>query len=125
MAHWKWQQEADATQIAQHRARYGQPLPPGAGTAPGVYGPPDGDAPLMYGGAASLLGLGLGAMLWPLWVAVGFGLALGTVFWGLLWIGRRRIRQRDAAEAAQVRAIREAETKRQIAEMKAYGDRFR
>lgn len=121
MAHWKQHQEANANLVAQHRSRYGQVLPPSHETDPGVYGPPDSEAPVLYGGAAALLGLAIGVMLWPLWVAIGFGFAVGVVFWGLLWLARRGIRRREVREAAVARAIREAETERQMAEFKASG----
>ncbi|MEO0623722.1 MAG: hypothetical protein AAF183_16040 [Pseudomonadota bacterium] len=120
MAHWKQHRAANETQVAQHRVRFGQPLPPGPDTAPSVHGPPDQDSPILYGGMAALIGTGLFAILMPIAAASVSGLALGAIAWGVLSIARRGLRKREAREAAEARAIRDAETERQLAEMKAH-----
>ncbi|MEL6217532.1 MAG: hypothetical protein AAFR79_03555 [Pseudomonadota bacterium] len=86
------------------------------------HGPGDRQAQSMLVGAL----LGFGAFFAG-FAMVGFGagvlagLALGAVGW---MIGRwqaRRLSVREAQEAAEARAIQDAETERQLAEMKAHG----
>ncbi|MEL6217533.1 MAG: hypothetical protein AAFR79_03560 [Pseudomonadota bacterium] len=124
MAHWKHHREANETRIAQHRVRYGAVLPndTGAGLQTGQLAPPDG-----YTGISLALTLGFAAFLGTLllgggfWLALITGTAVGLVALFVCARLERHRRDREAREAAEARAIREAETARQLAEFRASG----
>lgn len=124
MAHWKQHQEANETRIAQHRVRYGAVMPTdtGAGLQTGQLAPPDG-----YTAISLALAIGFSALLGALllgsgiWLSLIVGIAVGLVSLFACARLERHRRDREAREAAEARAIRDAETERQLAEMKARG----